>query len=179
MSAARVRLILATARPIHQRAHDGVSYNCARNGEKERPDQCRPNQPHKDVAVQIIPDRDVAKFNVARFGPMKDAVSNLVFPPENCRHQWKDHIVQCHRDRGRDFVAFAQPGDTDRQQRFHGPKRSEAEEYADGRPECDGMGRICNSHQRHVMRAEPAFEAHERAGQPGAVAQSCFVHKEN
>ena len=178
MSWGCVRVFLATPGPFHQGPHDDVGYNRTWNGEKERPYQGRPNQAYKYVAVQIIPYRDVPDFNVARSGSMQHAVSDLVFPPENRGHQGKDYIMQSDRDRGREFIGFAQPGDADRQQCFHAPERRKAEENADGRTECDRMRSVRDGHQGHVVRTKPALKAHERTREPGAISQSCFVHKE-
>ena len=102
--------IRTAAGAIDECPHDEIGGNCAWHSEKERSYQRRPDQSDKNVAMKIIPDRDVTDPDLPGSGSMQDTVSDLVFPPENRRHQGQDDVVQRDCNSRSDFIALEQPG---------------------------------------------------------------------
>ena len=95
-------------------------------------------------------------------GPaVKRSHANPVLPEIDRWHQRQDYVVQSNRDSGCNLIAFKNPRHRDGKQRFQAPKRRKSEEDSYGRTKGNGMRRVRNGHQRHMMRRQPALEASE------------------
>lgn len=73
--------------------------------------------------------------------------------------------MQRNRNGSGDLVAPTNPCHGDRQQRLEGVQGGEAEKNSDSGTERNGVRRVSDGHQCHVMRDEPAFEPRERLWQ--------------
>ncbi len=118
------------------------------------------------------------KGDAMRRAPVEDAHADFILPKINGRHDGQNNVVQCDGDGGGDLVAFAQPGHGDGKQCLHAQERCESEENSDGGAERDGMGRVGQRHQRHMVRGEPAFKAQQWSRQRGTGAYFRVVHRE-
>jgi len=95
----------------------------------------------------------------------------MIFGDINRRHGPNQDIVQRDCNRGGDFVAPANPCDSDRQQRLKRIQRCETEKNPDCGAEGDGVWRVGDCHQRHVMRHQPALHSRER------IRQTRFINR--
>jgi len=86
----------------------------------------------------------------------------MVFGDIDCRHCPDQNIVQRYRNRGSDLVAAENPRYNDRQQCLQRIQRREAEENSNTRSESDGVRRVGDRHQRHVMRDQPTLQPCQR-----------------
>ncbi len=66
--------------------------------------------------------------------------------------------MQRYGDCRRDLVAATYPCERDGKQRFQAPERRKAKKNSNGRAEGDGVRRVRDGHQRHVVRDQPALE---------------------
>ena len=96
-----------------------------------------------------------------RHGPTHNPAANLVFRKIDRRHHEDEHVMQRDGDRRGDFVTSTYPRHPDREQCLDAPQRREAEKNSDGRPKGDGMRRIGDRQQRHVVRHQPALQPRE------------------
>jgi len=92
---------------------------------------------------------------------MEGPATQMVFGNVNRRHRPNHYVVQCDRNGGSDLIAATNPCHGDRQQRFERVERSKTEKYSDGRTECNGVRRVRDGHQRHVVRDQPAFASRQ------------------
>jgi len=109
------------------------------------------------MPVHIIVQSKLAKVYPLCDWPIQHPATKLIFADIDRRHRPDHHIVQRDRNRGGDLVATANPRHRDRQQRLQWIQRRESEENSNGRPERNGVRRIGDRHQGHMMRGQPAL----------------------
>ena len=100
---------------------------------------------------------------------MQDPAPQLIFREVNGRHREDQNVVQCDGYGSGDFVAPENPCNHDGEQSFQRVKRRKPKKHPDGRTKRDGVRRIRNCHERHVMVAQPLFEAGHGSGQTRPV----------
>ena len=113
------------------------------------------------MPIQVIVQSELPEPDAMRHWAMEAPAPQLVFGNVNRRHRPNPHIVQCDRNGSSDLVAATNPRCGDRQQRFERVERSETKKYSDGRTECNGVRRVRDGHQRHMMRDQPALASRE------------------
>jgi len=153
----------------NQQAHHKINNDRRGDREKERTNEGRPNQPYKQAGVQIIVQPEMEAEAMQRHRPTQNPAAHLVFRKIDRRHCEDEHVMQRDRDRRRDFVTSTYPRHPNREQCLDTPQGREAEENSDGRSESDGMRRIRDCHQRHVMLDQPPLPAREWPWQPRFV----------
>jgi len=94
----------------------------------------------------------------------------MIFGKVDGRHRPNQDIMQCYCNRRGYLVTSANPCHRDRQQRLKRIQRCEAEKNSDGGPKCNGVRRIGDGHQCHVMLGKHLLEVRHRPGQAGTVA---------
>jgi len=81
-------------------------------------------------------------------------IPDPVFRPQQHRHQRDDHIMERHPDGCRNPAAPEAPRRQNPQKRFEAKKRREPEEYPNGRPARNAMGRIVQLDQPMPMQPQ-------------------------
>ena len=109
------------------------------------------------MPVHIIVQPKLAEMHALRYRAIQDPAPELVLGKIKSRHRPNHDVVQRHRYRSRDLIAAAGPRHSNRQQRLERIQRREAKENSDGRPESDGMRRVRDRHQSHVMCDQPVL----------------------
>jgi len=109
------------------------------------------------MPVQVIVEPELPKMHTLSCGPIQNPAPELVLGKIKSRHRPNHDVVQRHRYRSRDLIAAAGPCHSNRQQRLERIQRREAKENSDGRPESDGMRRVRDRHQSHVMCDQPVL----------------------
>ena len=89
------------------------------------------------MPVEIIPQSKMTKTYATRRRLMQQPITDFVFRQIDCRHEGQNDIMQCNANGSGDFVAIKEPGNTNREQGFHAPKRRESKKNADGHTEGD------------------------------------------
>lgn len=110
------------------------------------------------MPVHEIVQPKLAKMHTLGWWTPQGPTPQLILGNINRRHRPNGDIVHGDRDRSCDFVATENPRHGDRQQRLEWIERREAKKNSDRRPERDGMRRIRDRQQRHVMRHQPALQ---------------------
>ncbi len=121
------------------------------------------------MPIYVIAECKMAKAYVVRWRPTQSPATQFVLCEINRWHRKNDHVVQCNGNGSSDLVAATNPCRGDRQQRLERVKRSKTEKYSDGRTECNGVRRVRDRHQRHVVRDQPALESRQWLKQPRLV----------
>jgi len=101
--------------------------------------------------------------------------SQLILGKIERGHRPNGDVVHRHGNRSCDLVATANPRHSNRQQRLERIERREAKKNSDRRPESDGVRRISNRHQRHVMRREPALQPRQWSWQSRLVNRLAYL----
>ncbi len=123
------------------------------------------------MPIQVIVQPKLPEAYAMRRWAIEAPAPQLVFGNVNRRHRPNPHVVQCDGNGSSDLVAATNPCCGDRQQRLERVERSETEKYSDSRTECNGMRRVRDGHQRHVVRDQPALESRQWS------KQSRFVNR--
>ena len=121
------------------------------------------------MPVHKIVQPKLAKMHALGCRAIQDPAPELVLGKIKSRHRPNHDVVQRHRYRSRDLITAAGPRHSNRQQRLERIQRREAKENSDGRPESDGMRRVRDRHQRHVVRDKPALQPRQRSWQSRLV----------
>jgi len=123
------------------------------------------------MPIQVIVQSELPEPYAMRGCAMEAPAPQLVFGNVNRRHRPNPHVVQRNGDGSSDLVAATNPCCGDRQQRLERVKRSKTEKYSNGRTKCNGVRRVRDGHQRHVVRDQPALESRQWS------KQSRFVNR--
>src|SRR6266508_75673 len=121
------------------------------------------------MPVHVIAQSKLAKVHALGYGTTDAPAPQMIFGKVDRGHRPNHYVVQCHGNRSCDLIATKNPCHSDRQQCLQWIQRCEAKENSDGRPESDGMRRVGNRHQGHVMRSKPLFELRQRPRQAWTV----------
>jgi len=121
------------------------------------------------MQIQVIVQPELPEPDAMRRRAMEAPAPQLVFGDVNRRHRPNPHIVQCDRNGSSDLIAATNPRRGDRQQRLERIERSKAEKYSNGRTECNGVRRVRDGHQGHVMRDQPVLGPRQWPGQSRLV----------
>jgi len=113
------------------------------------------------MPIYVIVQPELPETYTVRRRAAEAPAPQMVFGNVNRRHRPNHYVVQCDRNGSSDLVAATNPRCGDRQQRFERVERSETEKYSDGRTECNGVRRVRDGHQRHVVRDQPALASRE------------------
>ena len=113
------------------------------------------------MPIEIIVQPELPEAYPMRGRAMQAPAAQMIFGNVNRRHRPNQYVVQCHCNGSSDLVAATNPCHGDRQQRLERVERSETEKYSDGRTECNGVRRVRDGHQRHVVRDQPALESRQ------------------
>ena len=113
------------------------------------------------MPVHVIVQSELAKMHALGCRAMDHPATQLVFGNIERGHGPNHYVVQRHRNSSGNFIAAENPGRRNRQQCLERIQRGKAKENSDGRPERDGVRRIGDRHQRHVMRDQPALHSRE------------------
>ena len=127
------------------------------------------------MPVHVIVQSKLSQMYPLRRWPIQYPATKLIFGDIDSRHREDHDVVQCHRNRRRDFIATANPRYADRQQRLDWIQRRESEENSNGRSESDRVRRVSDRHQRHVMRDQPALHSRERLRQTRFINQLAWL----
>ncbi len=113
------------------------------------------------MPIQVIVQPKLPEAYAMRRWAMEAPAPQLVFGNVKRRHRPNPHVVQRNGDGSGDLVAATNPCCGDRQQRLERVERSKTKKYSDGRTECNGVRRVRDGHQRHVVRDQPALESRQ------------------
>ena len=113
------------------------------------------------MPMHVIVQPELAEMHALGYWAMEAPATQLVFGDIECGHRPNHYVVQRHRNSSGNLIAAENPGHRNRQQCLERIQRGEAKENSDGRPERDGVRRVDDRHQRHVMRNEPALHSRE------------------
>ncbi len=142
-----------------QQAHNAVDDYCGRDRNEQRTDERRPERrPHhsrKNMPVHVIVEPELAQMHTLSCWPIQDPTSELILGEIQRGHCPNHYVVQRHSNRGCDLIAAANPRRGDRQQCLQRIQRRETKENSDRGSERDGVRRIRDRHQCHVMRSKP------------------------
>lgn len=121
------------------------------------------------MPIYVIVQPELPEAYAVRRRAMETPTPHMIFGDVNRRRRPNHHVVQRDRNGSSDLIAATNPCDPDRQQRLERIKRREAKEDPDSRTEGDGVRRVRDRHQRHVMRDQPALQSRQRSGQARLV----------
>jgi hypothetical protein len=121
------------------------------------------------MPLYIIAQPKLAKMNALGCRAIEAPAPQMVFGNIDRGHRPNQDIVQRHRYRSCNFVASENPSHSDRQQRLEWIQRGEAKENSDRRSERNGVRRVGDCHQGHVVCDQPALHSREWFGQSRLV----------
>ncbi len=101
------------------------------------------------MPVHIIVEPELAEMHTLSCWPIQDPASKLILGEIQRRHGPNHYVVQRHRNRSCDFIAAENPGHGDRQYRS----------------ERNGVRRVGDRHQGHVVRNKPVLQSRQWPGQ--------------
>ena len=83
---------------------------------------------------------------------LQGPITELVFPPINCRHKRQYQIVELHADSRGNFVTLKEPGHRDRKKGLQTPERGKTKEDPDRQSHRDRMRRVFDRYHLDVDR---------------------------
>ena len=117
------------------------------------------------MPVHVIVEPKLAEMHTLSCWPIQDPASKLILGEIQRRHCPNHYVVQRDSDRSCDLVAAENPSHSDRQQRLQWIQRGEAKENSDRRSERNGVRRVGDRHQGHVVRNKPVLQSRQWPGQ--------------
>jgi hypothetical protein len=161
----RLNDFLRHPRSAHKHSHQKIDGNRRRNGKEQRANKRRPkrgpNDPRKHMPIQVIAEPELPETHTMRHRAMQAPAPQMIFGNIERGHRPNHHIVQGHRNGRSDLIAPTNPCYGDRQQRLKRVQRRETEKNSDCRTKRDGVRRVCDGHQRHVVRDQPALKSRQ------------------